>query len=646
MTNNRSDREHIHAEQIRNTTKSGRPVDIKLKTSEKILARVTDGIYRQPASALRELISNAYDADARKVTIATDAPRFAQFSIKDDGIGMSPDVLAHLIDNIGGSAKRTATGAALKMTSDANPELSPNGRKLIGKMGIGLFAVAQFTRHFLIITKCKGDEFRTIADVTLGEKASLVETQNDDEIVSGEARIWCEKSSSVNSHGTEIQLLDLLPRTRDELCSFDRWSRIEFEIAEEGRPQTEPPIFHIGRMDKENSGQLKVQPNLPWTAGDHPDLRFTKLVDSVRALAKTDRELVDLESVCDNYLQTIWDLSLACPLDYIDGHPFDLPKDKETLFFSLENKVRGQASELELEQCKTARSALSLESPRRPKNDKFEVLIDGIRLSRPIIFRKQPKTANAIKTPLMFIGKCRETFAGKSESMSRGPLHFEAYLFWTPRVLPKQHQGVLLRVGNAAGAAFDRTFMDYQVSEQTRLRQLTVEIFVHEGLDGAINLDRESYNFAHPHYQFLVKWLHSAIRQFTNRHKAVGKDLREKHRSSTSAKTKKTIAIAVARKLHEVGIDDLVDVEFIDANQLDSVADKREEGTVAFETTAIFAAGGAKSTGLKQNEVNEQKAVAVTQLLYGWGLLDGLTFEDQARLVRDILEIALMEDLK
>lgn len=647
MTNNRSNREHLHAEQIRNTTKSGKPVDIKLKTSERILARVTDGIYRQPASALRELISNAYDADALKVTINTDAPRFAQFSIKDDGIGMSPDVLAHLIENIGGSAKRTTTGALLKMTSKENPELSPNGRRLIGKMGIGLFAVAQFTRHFLIITKCAGDEFRTIADVTLGEETSLLEAQGEDEIISGEARVWREKSSSVNSHGTEIQLLDLLPRTRDELCSFDRWSRIEFEIGEEGRPQTEPPKFHIGRMDKEKAGQLKVQPNLPWTAEDRPEERFTKLVDSVRALAKTDRELVDLESVCDNYLQTIWDLSLACPLDYIAGHPFDLAKDKETLFFSLENKLRGQASELALGQGQTPRSALDLETPRRPKNDKFEVLIDGISLSRPIIFRKQPKTANAIKTPLMFIGKCRETFAGRPESMSRGPLHFEAYLFWTPRVLPKQHQGVLLRVGNAAGGAFDRTFMDYQVSEQTRLRQLTVEIFVHEGLDGAINLDRESYNYAHPHYQFLVKWLHSAIRQFTNRHKAVGKDLREQQRSNHTARTKKSIAIAVTRKLHDVGIDDLVDVQFIEPNVLDSVADKRDEGTVAFERTAIFAGGGgAKSTGLKQNEVNEQKAVAITQLLYGWGLFDGLTFEDQARLVRDILEIALMEDPK
>lgn len=635
------------ADEIRNTTKTGNPVDIPLKTSEKILARVTEGIYRKPASALRELISNAYDADAKKVTITTDAPRFAQFSIKDDGIGMSADVLAYLIENIGGSAKRNKVGSALGMASDDDDEKSPSGRKFIGKMGIGLFAVAQFTRHFLIITKCKGDDFRTVADVTLGELKPQANEDNDSEIISGEARIWREKASNIAAHGTEIQLLDLLPRTRDELCSFDRWSRIDFEIEEEGRSQTDPPKFHIGRMDKSKPGQLKIQPELPWDMEDGPEERFRKLVTSVRALAKTDKELVDLDVVCDNYLQTIWNLALACPLDYLDEHPFDLKKDTTTRFFMLENKVRGQATELDLAAGETPRRKIGLESPRRPKNDRFEVSFDGVRLSRPIVFRNQPKTANAIKTPLMFIGKCRETFPGKPNSVSGGPLQFEAYLFWTPRVLPKQHQGVLLRVGNAAGAAFDRTFMEYQVSEQNRLSQTTVELFVHEGLDGAINLDRESFNFAHPHYQFLVKWLHSAIRQFTNCHKKIGKGLREKKRLDGTAVAKQSIARAVTKKLGDVGVDDLVDVEFIEETLLDSIADKRNEGVFAFDKTSIFSGRSTnKPLGLTQDQITEQKAVALTQLLYGWGLLDNLTFGDQARLIRDILEITLMEPPK
>ena len=91
--------------QIRSNVGSDHFVSTTLKTDERVIARVTDGIYRQPGSALRELISNAYDADATRVVISTDAPRFERIMVEDDGHGMTPEVLAHLLFHIGGSAK-------------------------------------------------------------------------------------------------------------------------------------------------------------------------------------------------------------------------------------------------------------------------------------------------------------------------------------------------------------------------------------------------------------------------------------------------------------------------------------------------------------------------------------------------------------
>src|SRR5712691_5656828 len=87
-----------------------------LQADGRVLARITDGIYRQPGSALRELISNAYDADASRVVITSDAPRFDRISVEDDGHGMSPEALAHLLLHIGGSAKRSDTGPSLGIT--------------------------------------------------------------------------------------------------------------------------------------------------------------------------------------------------------------------------------------------------------------------------------------------------------------------------------------------------------------------------------------------------------------------------------------------------------------------------------------------------------------------------------------------------
>src|SRR5215467_13424409 len=123
--------------QILNSTDRGHVVHTVLQTNEQVIARVTDGIYRQPASALRELISNAYDADATRVVIKTDRPRFQRIIVEDDGLGMSPDVLAYLLRHIGGSAKRSSIGAGLGVTSQNDPLRSPGGRRLIGKIGIG-----------------------------------------------------------------------------------------------------------------------------------------------------------------------------------------------------------------------------------------------------------------------------------------------------------------------------------------------------------------------------------------------------------------------------------------------------------------------------------------------------------------------------
>src|SRR5713101_4523826 len=105
---------------IRESQGSDKVVQTTLKTDERVIARVTDGIYRQPGSAIRELISNAYDADATRVVIKTDAPRFERIYVEDDGHGMEPEALAHMLLHIGGSAKRSEAGPGLGITSPSD----------------------------------------------------------------------------------------------------------------------------------------------------------------------------------------------------------------------------------------------------------------------------------------------------------------------------------------------------------------------------------------------------------------------------------------------------------------------------------------------------------------------------------------------
>lgn len=638
------------AESIRSTEWSRTPVDGKLETDERVLARITEGIYRQPSSALRELVSNAYDADATEVVILTDAPRFGQISVRDNGRGLSPEVVVQLVKHIGGSAKRSERGKELGVTSATNANCSEGGRQLIGKLGIGLFSVAQFTRHFLIITKTQGDRFRTVADITLGRGISLQGVPSPADAVEGKFetghyRIWRESTTDEDAQGTEIKLLDLLPRTRDELASADVWTRQDYQRDDPDAEKTEPPQIHIGRMD-EKSGMLAMQPSLPWDEGDEPKVRFEKLVQALRAFTN-QRESVDLRKVCDNYLWAMWTLALSAPVTYLESHPFDLKCDHEILCFGIENRVRGKATEIAVPKGKSLRKVLKLRSPDGATAGRFEVFMDGVQLFRPILFRDLPCTDNAVKTPLLFVGHYREEFKGKPADLSGGPLAFEAYLFWAPRIVPKQHQGVILRVGNASGALFDPEFMGYETSELTRKAQVTAEVFVSEGLDDAINLDRESFNFAHPHYQFLAKWLHSAFRQFSNRHKELGKQQRTKQRTRDAARTQERVAVKVRAALESRGIEDVPDVELIEQSRLSDAPRLRKEGRIVLRREEVVPPSPqVRLTEVEANrqKLAEKKAIGIVQLLHGMDLLDSLSFEEQEKLIRDILEIVLMDN--
>ena len=128
----------------------------------------------------------------------------------------------------------------------------------------------------------------------------------------------------------------------------------------------------------------------------------------------------------------------------------------------------------------------------------FTVFVDDLRLARPLLFADLPATTHAVKKPILVVGRCLEKFEGVSSEFTGGPLEFEAYLMWAPKIAPTEHQGVLIRVHGSSGTLFDPTFLRYQVSEQTRLRQISCEIFVSEGLEAALNIDRESFNYAHP----------------------------------------------------------------------------------------------------------------------------------------------------
>jgi len=281
---------NVLARKIAENANAGKITTEKLSTSTLVFKRITDGIYRQPSSALRELISNAYDADATRVVIETDAPRFETIIIRDDGIGLTDEALCWMIKYIGDSPKRDWDGVKLGVVKKNNPNLSPGGRKLIGKIGIGLFAVSQLTKEFQLITKTSGSSHRTIADVVLATHSEEDLDRPKDKskkkrpFRTGTVKIWRVPASDKSAHGTEVILRNLLPRVWEELSSRGIWSLCIPEYFslkdEEGEPR-QPPRYHIGCVQKDSYDIIREQARLPWDQKDSPKRKFERMVQAL-----------------------------------------------------------------------------------------------------------------------------------------------------------------------------------------------------------------------------------------------------------------------------------------------------------------------------------------------------------------------------
>lgn len=656
----RIDEQDELSEWLGDASHEGQSAITSLKTNDRVIARVTDGIYRQPASALRELISNAWDADANLVTILTDAPRYSKIYVRDDGAGMSYRTLSRLLHNIGGSAKRRDEGQSLGVTSAHDVERTPKGRLLIGKIGIGLFSVSQLARRFQIITKVAGERYRLVADVHLHAYSEDADApgETDGSFRNGEVVITRERSADIDAHGTDIILEEIKPRVRDLLRDADRWraldekntAELENDIDTYVSIKVTEPSFHSGWMsdrgaNSEGPDLLSRPPKLPWSAEDSTDVRMGKLMDAVESdTSRINRP--GLDQTLDAYLEMLWKLALSSPVRYVERHPFELTSKDQLRLFWLSNEPRGQASEIVLKADETVRQAIRRGAPGNPSlrsgiDDPaggFKVVMDGVELRRPIRFRHIQPDPRTLENSLLFVGKHAPNLSPVPAQKRGGFFEMESYLFWSGRVIPKDNNGVLVRIREASSGLFDPTFFQYQISEQTRLRQISSEIFVIRGLDAALNIDRESFNFAHPHVQLVTTWFHRALRQLTNRHKDISaRRLADRREETTTANMNALEQFTADLWRKKRGNESFPDVK-LEETPIGAAAARRQ-GAISFFRDDL------PSLAVSARSVNrDAQAKAVASVLAAFGLLEDKTYAEQQEIIDAILSVFLRFD--
>jgi hypothetical protein len=223
-----------------------------------------------------------------------------------------------------------------------------------------------------------------------------------------------------------------------------------------------------------------------------------------------------------------------------------------------------------------------------------------------------------------------------NSALRGGSLRLEGYLWWGGTIVPKENNGDLIRIRGTSSGFFDRTFMDYQVSEQTRLRQIISELFVVRGLDAALNIDRESFNYAHPHVQLVASWMHRAIRQLTNRHKELTKRIRDTGRAEQLATARDAIEQhgrdTWERRHRE---DEPPHIELSDSPSAAHTA--RSSGVIAIETAKVPSLPKVSKGAVPAEWQAKVKALA--QVLAAYNVMEDRSFDEQQELIDAIIRI-------
>jgi hypothetical protein len=397
---------------------------IQINVAVSILADISLGIYRTPANAFKELISNAFDADASKVVINTGYHRFKTMTCWDNGNGLNSQEFKSIMSRIGGSDKRKG-----------GREITAKGRPIIGKIGIGILAIAQICKRFTIISSKNGysTKFEAVVDFTGFAKD-----------IAKEISLGSKEAKAIGSY----ELNDGLPEEEEA-----HYTKIILEEIEPGF--REKLLEGSGPEEKINRFRF--------------DKKDPKVIsDFVTWLTKTDVRLIS------DYNRLIWELGIICPIPYLENGPVR------------KNKVITEIKKALLDY-------------------NFSVRIDGLELFKPIILPTDDEIIVRNEDFDIYPIGFDDVVAGKR-------LTFKGYIFYQRKAIrPPELRGILIRVRNIAIGMYDRSLLNYPTAQGPKMAFISGEIYVEEGLEDALNIDRNSFRETNSHYLKLLEVVYTRL---------------------------------------------------------------------------------------------------------------------------------------
>ncbi len=460
---------------------------LPITVSSKTLGHLSRGIYRGPASAVRELVSNAFDAGALTVEIQTGFPSFDVFSVRDDGAGMTATEFSeYLQGGVGDSSKREA---------ELHP-IGEFGRPIIGRIGIGLLAFVQLGEWFTVESHHRASRTAFRAQIKIRD----ILRRSVDADRTAERRAPAEPDAA-QGYKVGEHLIERIPYSADMAGTL-----ISTDVVRE-----------VITSDFGQTSAGRAPEPLPRRYS-----RFLARTLKCRAVGQLGA-----------YWKFAWDLATLAPLPYPEDGPVE--------------EVRGFA-----------------EVAQRLVKFRFRVVVDGLSLKRPVVL-PNPEAASPDRRDLVILPFVLD------ETVSGDRLRVVGYFFaQATKLNPLDLAGLLVRLKHVAVGYRDRSLMNYDVAEGPRMNWVSGEVCVLEGLEDALNIDRESFNQSDPHFRKLQEgvraFLHGqffpkVLRKLARRRKRQQEQRDRKAAKTFRLRTREAVGVGYAFTHAEMPSDEWVRVD-------------------------------------------------------------------------------------
>jgi hypothetical protein len=441
-----------------------------MQVSVQIIKHISSGLYRSPASAIKELISNSFDADAHNVNIEFHFSYdklgilFLDYiRIRDDGSGMDLKTLEYIFTHIGGSSKGT------------KEEKTPGGRDIIGRLGIGMLSVAATCRSFVVRTKKKGEEREYSASISLSFFDDLLQlTRTMDKFSIGNVSL-----------------------TSRSVTGFDQYTIVEIN-------DFRPPF--LSNILERISDSYFFQTPLILNSSKPVEEQYQKYFAGYLEQLSFEEKLLG-SPVLDQIIATV---GLMSPVEYLsdgpvkprvtmeDGSVHDIPGTNDNNYLYIKEKLRKLdftvTAQLDIhyqgDGSKNTRNKFKIFKPLLypSKRDLDEKGIDKL---DPYVYALGPKEATIENEPGEIVS-----------TLIRGYVYHQ-----NVRILPHEYRGILFRVYNVAIGDYFKDELRLYSEDPVVLHQTMVEIYLDRGFQTIVNLDRESLFEGARTYQYLRAYL-------------------------------------------------------------------------------------------------------------------------------------------